>query len=182
MRPISWWPPWAARSPAQPMTEAVEQVLPALGHRPDPLGVLEALPELVEIPPATHWPSLSAADVGREWEELLAWVKALQARFAHLDHHVITPCWWRHNEVVEALVALRDHERVSFSDAAPATAPVEWFRALRDIGALLRSWTTELACGAAHQEPPIPLRPTDPEEWLSHVAADVERRGKGDQT
>jgi len=52
---------------------------------------------------------------------------------------IIPAFWWRHNEHVEALVALRDHHHASFGDTAPATAPVDWFRALRDITVLLRS-------------------------------------------
>ncbi len=110
-----------------------------------------------DIPTPTHWPH-SRQPTPSEWEELRAWVEELCGRFAHLDHHVIPRCWWRHNEHVEALAALRDHERSSFSDTAPATAPLDWFRALRDIAALLRAWTAEPGCGATHQPPPAALR------------------------
>jgi hypothetical protein len=150
------------------------------GERVRALDALRAagLPELDEIPPATHWPSVPAVDAASEWAALRDWVEALQDRFAHLDHHVIPACWWRHNEHVEALAALRDHERVSFSEAAPATAPIEWFRALRDVTALLRAWTGELACAATHQDPPTRLRLATSEGWDAHVAADVERRSR----
>jgi hypothetical protein len=129
-----------------------------------------------ELPAATHWPSIPATDAMAEWEALGEWVQGLQDRFAHLDHHVIPHCWWRHNEHVEALSALRDHERSSFSDTAPATAPLDWFRALRDIALLLRTWTKELACGATHQEPPSRLRPPANEEFRRWVQDDVRRR------
>lgn len=113
---------------------------------PDPLG---AWAEIMAMPPAddygdiatpTSWPRVRA-DAAGEWQELAAWVERLCRRFAHLDYHVVPRCWWRHNDHVEALVALRDHERASFADTAPATAPVDWFRAMRDMAALLRAWT-----------------------------------------
>jgi hypothetical protein len=84
-------------------------------HGDQPLGHLAAetirltgtgIPALDDIPSATHWPSLPAGRAAGEWRSLRAWVAALQARFAHLDHHVIPACWWRHNEHVEALAAL----------------------------------------------------------------------------
>ena len=132
--------------------------------------------DLADIPAPTHWPGVPSTDASAQWEELRSWVEALQARFAHLDHHVIPRCWWRHNEHVEALVALRDHERSSFSETAPATAPLEWFRALRDISLMLKTWTAEVGCGAAHQDPPVPLRAMEHSEWERHVDADVRRR------
>lgn len=129
-----------------------------------------------DIPAATHWPSVSAAKAGHEWEQLRKWVERLQQRFEFLDGHVIPACWWRHNGHVEALVALRDHERVSYGDLAPATGPVEWLRALRDVAALLRSWTGELACGPGHRPAIDATRPFDAGEWDAHLRADVARR------
>ena len=89
-------------------------------------------------------------------------------------------CWWRQNEHVEALSALWDHERSSFSGTSPATAPLEWLRPLRDVGALLRAWTAESGCGASHREPPARLRALDEDGWERHVAADVARRRVGE--
>jgi len=132
--------------------------------------------ELADVPAPTYWPAVPAVDAAAEWDDLAAWVEALCARFAHLDHHVIPRCWWRHNEHVEALAALRDHERSSFSTTAPVTAPVDWFRALRDVAALLKAWTGELGCAASHTNPPAPLRPVERAEWDRHVAGDVNRR------
>ena len=130
-----------------------------------------------DVAAPTHWPSVPSADAAAEWDELRAWVEALQGRFAHLDHHVIPRCWWRHNDHVEALSALRDHERSSFAPTAPATASLDWFRALRDIAALLKTWTADLGCGATHTAPPTPLRAVDDGEWDRFVAGDVVRRG-----
>jgi hypothetical protein len=131
---------------------------------------------LDDIPGATHWPEVPAVDARTQWEELRAWVEQLQQRFSHLDHHVVPRCWWLHNEHVEALSALRDHERSSFAATALATAPLDWIRALRDVVALLRAWTAELSCGAAHQDSPAQASPPTDDEWGSFVQADVEHR------
>jgi hypothetical protein len=77
---------------------------------------------------------------------------------------------------VEALSALRDHERSSFAGTAPATAPVDWFRALRDVTAMLRSWSGDLSCGAVHQDPPSRSSPPAAAEWNRFIRADVDRR------
>lgn len=142
---------------------------------PDLLGRLrgELLDDLDEVARPTHWPSLDAVEAAAEWGELRSWVEELRARFSALDHHVVPRCWWRHNGHVEALVALRDHERASFSDGAAPNAPVEWLRALRDVSALLRAWTGELACGASHQETAARPLPVDEEDWRAALAQDL---------
>jgi hypothetical protein len=129
-----------------------------------------------EVPGATSWARLRAVEATGAWLELRAWVEELLGRFAHLDHHVIPSCWWRHNEHVEVLVALRDHERASFADSAPATAPTDWFRALRDLTSLLRSFTAELSCGSMHAEVLERADCTVEDEWGAFVRADAERR------
>jgi hypothetical protein len=129
-----------------------------------------------DIPSATHWPTLDREKAAQEWEQLRGWVEQLRRRFEFLDHHVIPYCWWRHNGHVEALAALRDHERVSFAELAPATAPLDWLRALRDTSAMLRSWTADLACGAVHQPPISQSSAFDQEEWSRHVQTDLADR------
>lgn len=129
-----------------------------------------------EIPAATHWPSIPVVDLAGEWTELRAWVIELKVRFDSVDHHVVPDCWWQHNEHVEALAALRDHERASFSDMAPATAPVDWFRAFRDITALLRAWTGLSGCGGTHTSLPARCQPDDADAFAQHAQADLEAR------
>ena len=46
---------------------------------------------------------------------------------------VIPPCWEKHNGMVEALFALKDHERVCNTETATPTAAVDWFPAFREI-------------------------------------------------
>ena len=136
--------------------------------------------DLLDVPSPTHWPGLSAKEAQARWDDLRRWVEDLCRRFPHLDHHVVPRCWWRHNEHVEALTALWDHERSSFSGTSPATAPLEWLRALRDVGALLRAWTAESGCGASHREPLARPRAFNDDDWERHVAADVARRRTGE--
>lgn len=165
--------------PDNPTEDPDDPTADAAVDPPDPRALQTfygEAPDLSDIPLATHWPSVPAVDAEAEWNELRSWVEDLQGRFEHLDHHVIPPCWWRHNGHVEALCALRDHEAVSFSESAPASAPLDWLRALRDVTAVLRSWTGELACGATHQEPLARLRLTDTDGWEAHVATDTARR------
>ena len=42
-------------------------------------------------------------------------------------------CWEQHRGKVEALFALKDHERVCYAETASPTAAVEWFLAYREI-------------------------------------------------
>ena len=129
-----------------------------------------------EIPAATHWPSIPVADLAHEWSELRARVVELKVRFDSVDHHIVPDCWWRHNEHVEALAALRDHKRASFSDMAPATAPVDWLRAFRDVTSLLRSWRGLSGCGGSHRSLLAAYRPDDDDAFAERVRTDVEAR------
>ena len=152
---------------------------------PDPddrLSKLAALfgadgpPDLDDVEGPVHWPDLTADDAPAEWDGLRTWVDRLLERFPHLDHHVIPLCWWRHNGHVEALAALRDHERICYADSSPATAAVDWHRAFREIESRLREWTGALPCGSTHDPRVRALRPLDQGEWATFVAADTEQR------
>lgn len=125
-----------------------------------------------------YWPDVLAANANATWTELRRWVDELLERFPHLDHHVIPTCWWRHNGHVEALAALRDHQRTCYDDSSPPSAAMEWHRAFRDIEARLREWTSTLACGATHDPRGRPSRATDEKEWSQFVEADSERRAQ----
>jgi hypothetical protein len=85
-----------------------------------------------------HLPSLTARERDRAMAQLRDWVALLVRRFA-IEPRVIPPCWEQHNGMVEALFALKDHERVCYAESASPTAAVEWFHALREIEARLIS-------------------------------------------
>ena len=115
------------------------------------LSGCDALPDPDEMPGPLYWPGVCTSEACREWAALRTWVEQLMVRFPHLDHHVVPRCWFRHNGHVEALVALRDYEWVSYADTAPGTAAADWHRAFRDIEARLREWTAQIDCGAEHE-------------------------------
>jgi len=129
-----------------------------------------------ELPTPTCWWEIPLADLPAEWDELRAWVESLVRRYPHLDVHFIPPCWFRHPSHVEALVALRDHERVSFAEISPATAPVQFQVALGQIESRLRIYTDAAGCLSTHREPVNPLVPPSDETWQEFVTADVNRR------
>jgi hypothetical protein len=79
-----------------------------------------------------HWPSLTETELLQAFADLRDWVEQLVDRFA-IEVRVIPPRWYRHNGMVEALSALRDHERMSFSEHGSPTDAVDWFRAFREI-------------------------------------------------
>ena len=170
------------------MTEEIPESATPAGHEGDEalegqrVAALAKLYEaggpidLDEIDGPMYWPGIPPGAVHEEWEALLAWVEQLVVRFAHLDHHVIPRCWFRHNGHVEALIALRDQERVNYSDTAPGSAAVDWHRAFRDIEARLREWTGQLPCGATHEVRTHQVRSVDSDEWRQFVNDDVTRR------
>ena len=100
----------------------------------------------------------------------------LLERFEHLDHKVIPACWWRHNGHVEALQALRDHERMSYAESSPGQAATSWHREFQFIEARLREWTTYYGCGQDHR--PTSRQPwlIDEEAWEAHLQAERQRR------
>ncbi len=126
--------------------------------------------------PPVQWAAIRAEAAEQEWDALRRWVDRLQDRFQALDHHAIPACWWKHNGHVEVLVALRDYERVSYSQLATPSAAVEWIRALRDMTLLLNEWTADLACGATHQPPISCTTVIDPDDWAQHVSEDTRLR------
>lgn len=84
--------------------------------------------ELDDLRGPTPWPSLLPDEARQAWADLRDWVEHLVDRFG-LETRAVPPCWCQHNTVVEALSALRDHERISFAPSASPTAAVDWFRA-----------------------------------------------------
>ncbi|WP_270889259.1 hypothetical protein [Pedococcus sp. 5OH_020] len=102
-----------------------------------------------------HVPSLTSRE--RESfvrEQLSPWVRLLVRRFA-LDTRVVPPCWTRHPGMVEALAALRDHERACFTETAAPSAALDWFRGLREIEARLMDLGAATRCSTnQHRENP----------------------------
>jgi hypothetical protein len=76
--------------------------------------------------------------------------------------------------MVEALVALRDHEKASYENSTSKATAVEFMRAAREIGILLRELTARSACnGGQHRPAPSRPRPVvDERDWLEAIGAD----------
>ena len=125
----------------------------------------------------TFWPEVPLTDVEHEWTELRAWVQQLVARFPHLiAQKVIPACWYRHNEHVEALVALRDHERATFCESSPGTAPAAWHSAFALLESRMKEWTAVAGCLSGHREPPTTMRSPSEGEWREWLATDRSQR------
>ena len=151
-----------------------------------PTDAREALLDLIraqgaappdEPPGPTDWRAIGPEDAAEAWDELREWVEELVRRYPHLDHHVIPNCWARHNEHVEALVALRDYERLAFFASSPASSPYNYQVALGQIETRLREWTARAGCLGEHREASSTLRPPSDAEWRAFVDSDVAERG-----
>ena len=139
--------------------------------RRDPFAV-----DFTDVSGSTHWPSLLPDDARQAWADLRDWVEALVDRFA-LETRVVPPCWYRHNTLVEALSALRDHERICFAPSASPTAAVDWFRALREIEHRLSEACARTQCSVNEHRPDPPRTwQTDQAQWQTFVEADVRDR------
>jgi len=119
-------------------------------------------------PEPVFWPKLTAGDAAEEWPALREWVTRLGERFPHAVR--LPACWWRHNDLVELLAALRDYERASYRAGGPMTGPVEFHRAFREVELRLELWIKRLNCG-------LPGREHDgPNDWQAFVKADAAAR------
>jgi hypothetical protein len=130
-----------------------------------PLGFdLDAMERtLKDFAGPTHLPSLTAREKDRFLtEHLVPWVEQLVVRF-DVDVRVIPPCWLRHNGMVEALSALRDHERACYSESASPTAAADWFRVLREIEARLVELAAKTRCSVAEH------REGHPRDWANQT-------------
>ena len=142
----------------------------------DLFGATGAFDELgLEAP--VYWPGIRGNDAPAEWAELRAWVQRLVIRY-ELDSHVVPNCWYRHNHVVEALAALRDHERGCFSPTAPPTGAIDWQRAWRDTEARLRAWIGDLRCDKEHHPAHDMVRNLPDDGWEAWVTGDRTRRSE----
>jgi len=133
-------------------------------------------PELDDLHGPTHWPSLLPGEARQAWADLRDWVEHLVDRFS-LETRAVPPCWYLHNTLVEALSALRDHERISFAPSASPTAAVDWFRALREIEHRLTETSARTQCSVnEHRLDPARSWRTDPAEWQTFVDDDTDDR------
>lgn len=126
------------------------------------------------------WAALPPNRADAEWRSLRRWVEEFAARFS-IDSRTIPPCWYRHNAMVEALSALRDHETASYEHAAGKDAGVAFIRATTDIAHFLRDHAARTGCNASGHRPDMTSRTaTDEEDWQSFVDDDINTRSSID--
>lgn len=106
-----------------------------------------------------HVPSVTGPERDGLLLLLRAWVADLVTRL-HIDGRVVPPCWERHTGMVEALQALRDLERDCYSDTAPPSGGVDWFRGYREIEARLVELASLTNCSTREHRDPPPGWPT----------------------
>lgn len=140
------------------------------------LGESDGDDDQPEPPGPTDWRALTPEGAPEAWAELREWVEDLVRRYGHLDHHVVPACWFRHNGHVEALVALRDFERLAFYSSSPASSPYNYQVALAQIEARLREWTARAGCLGEHRVQPASQRPVPEDEWAAFVTGDTAAR------
>jgi hypothetical protein len=128
-------------------------------------------------PRPVYWPALTPDEAPGEWAALRRWVALLAARYPNAFR--LPECWWRHNDLVEVLAALRDCERACYAPTASATGPVEWQRALRDMEIRLEIWSKRLTCtvlGRGHEPIAWERTAVTPAGWHEFVDDDVAHR------
>jgi len=131
---------------------------------------------LPSMPTVLHWPEIPAEDAPEEWQELREWVDELLERFEFISHHVVPDCWYRHNELVELLSALRGHEEFAFLPNNPPNAGTDFFRTMRDVLMIAAEWVGQLGCGTGHVSGTARLHTITEDDWQATVAADVAKR------
>jgi hypothetical protein len=151
---------------------------------PDPLDALASMFDadagdlFPDLDGPLFWPALSASEAHVEWLSLRTWVEQLVHRFS-IPTQVIPPCWFRHNALVEGLVALRDHHRASFSPTASPTSAMDGHRAFRDMEQRLAGWASQTQCTDRYHQPDAPraISPHDT-DWEDFVRDDTDRRSE----
>lgn len=119
------------------------------------------------------WPAITRTDAKREWDELRIWVEDYINRFA-IDSRTIPSCWYRHNPMVEALAALRDHEQASYEYPTSKTAGVDFIHAASYIATVLREHAARTGCGASgHRADPAWRPASDPNDWQRFLDTDA---------
>lgn len=120
-----------------------------------------------------HWPTLTADEAAHEWHDLHTWVGQYTKRYPAARG--VALCWWWHNDMVELLAALRDHERACFGTGAPATAAMEWQLARVQVEIQLAGLSKRMTCNLGGRAHPS-LEGPGLSEWDAFVEQDVARR------
>lgn len=116
----------------------------------DPMFGSLGLPDAVEPPDdepqrPINWFLLTANEAYAQWHALDHWVKRLLRDSYGLPPTVVPPFWYRHDELVWELSALRQHWLNSYDPEGSPSGPSGWHRDFADSRNRLREWVS--TCG-----------------------------------
>lgn len=109
-------------------------------------------PVVSEMPPAIapiNWWKLDPIERKETLELLAEWVPELVRRYT-LNDQIVPPCWFRHEPLVQELLALYQYRNQNqFLPFAPPVAPKEFHYELQLAIGRLRSWVMLTGCNIA---------------------------------
>lgn len=100
-----------------------------------------------------NWWRLDPEERTETLTTLAVFVPELVRRYA-LSDQILPPCWYRHEPLVQELLALYQYRNQNqFLPTAPPVAPKEFHFELQQVIARLRSWVAQTGCNIAeHNE------------------------------
>ncbi len=158
------------------------------GERPE-----NPVPPESRVPPAPvkpvmeapiNWWRLDSEERAETLGVLLEWVPELVRRYGLTDQ-VVPPCWYRHEALIQELLALFQYRnQQQFLPVAPPGAPLDFHYQLQLLMQRLRGWVTMSGCNAGeHEDTRLPVW-ADPssarhalweEEAIEYIALEQQR-------
>lgn len=100
-----------------------------------------------------NWWRLDAEERVETMTVLTEWVPELVRRYG-LQDAIIPPCWFRHEAMIQELLALFQYRnQLQFLPAAPPGAPLDFHYQLQLVMQRMRSWTGMTGCNGGEHEP-----------------------------
>lgn len=127
------------------------------GERPEsPLAPPPPAPAKPVYEPPINWWRLDAEERTEMLEVLFLWVPELCRRYGLIDA-IIPPCWYRHEPLIQELLAFYQYRnQMQFLETAPTIAALDVHYQLQLVISRLRSWVLQTGCNAAeHAETPV---------------------------
>lgn len=138
------------------------------GARPEPEPVAApaaGVPTKLAAP--IDWWRLDDEERAETLSVLIEWVPELVRRYGITDQ-AIPPCWYRHENLVQELLALFQYRnQQQFLDIAPPSAPIDFHAQFALFLARVRVWNQATGCTAVdHFETAV-------QPWASIVSTDA---------
>lgn len=106
--------------------------------------------------PPINWWRLDPQERTETLAVLFDWVPELVRRYGLTDS-TVPPCWYRHEAMVQELLALFQYRnQLQYLEVGPPNAPIDFHYQFQLALGRLRSWNQSAGCNTAeHQETPI---------------------------